>query len=137
MQFQNFKTSLKHVILYCFYILSKITLTTANRSKVLHNFLLLDMSVFNEIVIKNVPVKKSITILCFHARVHLPDGKVLVLGDRNFYVKVLSKLHHNRNFNILVKFNFVLPTSKKIIQFNHEYFKLGKKAMLALPFLIK
>ena len=41
------------------YILNKITLTTENNSTVLHNLFLLDMSIFNALVIKNNPVKKS------------------------------------------------------------------------------
>ena len=44
--------------LYILYILNKITLTTENRSTVLHNLFLLDMCIFNELVIKN-PVKKQ------------------------------------------------------------------------------
>ena len=35
---------------------------TENRSTVLHNFFLLYMSIFNELVIENDPIKKSNTI---------------------------------------------------------------------------
>ena len=35
-------------------------------STVLHNFFLLDMSVFNELVIKNDPVKKTTRFPCFY-----------------------------------------------------------------------
>ena len=49
--------------LYILYILNKITLTTEIRSTVLHNLFLLDVSVFNVLVIKNDPVKKSKVLL--------------------------------------------------------------------------
>ena len=44
------------------YILIKTILTTENGSTVLHNFFLLYMSIFNELVIENDPIKKINTI---------------------------------------------------------------------------
>lgn len=41
------------------YILNKKSLTAENGSTVLHNLFLLNMSVFNELVIKKFPVKKA------------------------------------------------------------------------------
>ena len=93
--------------LHILYILNKITLTTENTSTVLHNLFLLDMSIFNDLVIKNYSVKKATSSFVFMEGVHLPHDKVLVLEDRTF--------HCNRNskFNILSNFNLVLLTSTK------------------------
>ena len=49
--------------MYVLYVLNEITLTTEIRSTVLHNLFLLDVSVFNVLVIKNDPVKKSKVLL--------------------------------------------------------------------------
>ena len=75
----------------------------------------------NELVTKNDPVKnttreiknkKTVSIiLCFKEEFHLLHGQVLVLKNRTFHQKVLSKLYRNYKFNFLVNFNFVLSTS--------------------------
>ena len=72
----NFKTSslplpsLKNV-------LNKITLTTEDSSTVLQNLFLLDTSVFNDLVIKNYPVKKAKTFFVLMEGVQLHHGQVL------------------------------------------------------------
>ena len=76
---------------YILYILNRITLTTENRSTVLHNLFLLDMSVFNDLVIKNDPVKKAKSFFAFMEEVQLHHDQILVLEDRNFHCKVLSR----------------------------------------------
>ena len=73
------------------YILNKITLTTENRSTVLHNLFLLDTSIFNDLVIKNDPVKKAKSFFVFMEGVQLHHEQVLVLEDRAFQYKVLSR----------------------------------------------
>ena len=80
--------------MYILYILNKITLTTQNTSTVLHNLFLLDMSIFNELVNKDDPVKKATSFFFFM------EG-----------VQVLSRLYRNSNFDILANFNLVLLTS--------------------------
>ena len=97
--------------LYILYILNKITLTTENRSTVQHNLFLLDMSIFNDSVIKNDPVKKAKSFFVFMKKGQLHHDQVLVLEDRNFHSKVLSRLSRNSKFDILANFNFVLSTS--------------------------
>ena len=67
----------------------------------LHNLFLLDMSIFNELVIKNDPVKKATSFFDFMKGVQLPHDQVLVLEDRTFHCKVLSRLYPNSKFNIL------------------------------------
>ena len=42
--------------LYILYILNEITLTTENKSTVLHNLFLLDLSILSDLAIKNDPV---------------------------------------------------------------------------------
>ena len=79
----------------------------------LHNLSLPDMSIFNELVIKNDPVKKATSFFIFMEGVQLPHGQVLVLEDRGFYRKVFRKLYRNGKFNILVNFNVVLSFSLK------------------------
>ena len=83
--------------LYILYILNKRTLTTENRSTVLHNLFLLNMPIFNELVIKNDFVEKA--------------KSSMVAEEKTFYCKVLSKLYRNSKFNILANFNLVLSTS--------------------------
>ena len=83
--------------LYILYILNKRTITTENRSTVLHNLFLLNMLIFNELVIKNDFVEKA--------------KSSMVPEEKTFYWKVLSKLYRNSKFNILANFNLVLPTS--------------------------
>ena len=51
--------------LYILYILNKATLKTENGSTVLHNLLLLDMCIFNGLVIKNDSVKKAKSFIAF------------------------------------------------------------------------
>ena len=41
--------------------------------------------------------KKATSVFAFIEGIHLPHGQVLVLEDRAFYYKVLSKLYLNTN----------------------------------------
>ena len=79
----------------------------------LHNLFLLDMSIFNELLIKNDPAKKATSLFAFMEGVQLPHDQVLVLKDRTFHCKVLSRLYSNSKFNILLNFNLVLSTLQK------------------------
>ena len=97
--------------IYILYILNKTTLTTENKSAVLRDLFLLCISTFNELVIKNHPVKKATPFFIFIEEVHLPHDQVFVLEDRTFHRKVLSKLYRNSKFNILGNLIFVLSTS--------------------------
>ena len=97
--------------MYILYILNKITITIDNRSTLLDNLFLLDMSIFNELVIKNHPAKKGASFFVFMEGVQLPHDQVLVLVDRAFHCKVLSRLYHSSMFDILANLNLVLPTS--------------------------
>ena len=54
-----------------FVYIGAITLTTKNRSTVLNNLFLLDMSVFNDLVIKKDPVKKAKSFFVFMKGVQL------------------------------------------------------------------
>ena len=99
--------------MYILYILNKITLTTENRSTVLHNLFLLDMFIFNELVIKIDPVKKTTSFFVFMDSVQLSHDQALVLEDRTFHCIALSRLYRDSKFNILVNFNLVLSTSLK------------------------
>ena len=75
----------------------------------------------NELVTKNDPVKNTtreiknkkthLSYFVFKEEFHLLHGQVLVLKNRTFHQKVLSKLYRNCKFNFLVNFNFVLSTS--------------------------
>ena len=100
--------------LYILHILNKITLTTENRSTVQHNLFLLDMSILNDSVIKNDPIKKAKSFFVFIKRGQLHHDQVLVLEERTFHSKVLSRLYRNSKFNILANFNLVSSTSEKI-----------------------
>ena len=77
----------------------------------LHDLLLSDMSILNELVIKNDPVKKEASFVVFMEGAQLPHDQVLVLEDSTFHCKVLSRLYRNSKFNILANFNPVLSTS--------------------------
>ena len=88
-------------------------LTTENRSSVLYNLFLLDISICNNLVIKNNPVKKVKSFFVFKEGVLLHHDQVLVLEDRNFRCKVLSRLYRNSKFNILENLNLVFSTSYK------------------------
>ena len=115
----------KHLYILC--ILKKITLTTENRSSVLHNLFLLDMSIFNGLVIKNDPAKKVKSYVFFMKGVQLHHNQVLVL---------LGRLYRNSKFSILENFNlFFCQLQKKFRvsqslvkdiqrfgQFSHRYF---------------
>ena len=59
------------------------------------------MSIFNELLIKNDPVKKVTSFFVFMEGVPLPNDQVLVLEDRTFHRKVLSRLYRNSKFNKL------------------------------------
>ena len=81
--------------LYILYILNKITVPTENTFTVLHNLFLLDMSIFNDLVIKVDTVKKAKSFFVFMEGVQLHHDQVLVLEDRNFHCKVLSRLYRD------------------------------------------
>ena len=76
----------------------------------LHDHLLSDMSILNELVIKNDHVKKE-TFFVFMEWAQLPHDQVLGLEDSTFHCKVLNRLYCNSKFNILADFNLVLSTS--------------------------
>ena len=76
--------------MYILYVTKQ--LTESRTRVVLHNLFLLDMSILNELVIKNDPVKKATPFFVFMERVQLTHYQVLVLEDRIFHRKVLSKL---------------------------------------------
>ena len=90
------------------YILNKATLTAENRSTVLHNLFLLDMYIFSKLAIENDHLKKATRFFIFMKWVQLPHGQIMVLEDKSFHHKVLSKLYRNSKFNVLVNFHFVL-----------------------------
>ena len=99
LKYCNFKTSnlppspekWKNVCIFCIAILSKITLPAENRSTVLHNLFLPDMSIFNDLVIKNYPVKKTKSFFDFMEVVQLHHDQVLVLEAWTFHCKFLSR----------------------------------------------
>ena len=98
LKYCNFKTSnipppekRKKKLLYIFYILNKIILTAENMSTVLHNLFLLDMSIFNDLVITNDPVKKAKYFFVLMEEVQLHNEQVLVLEHRTFHCIVLSR----------------------------------------------
>ena len=93
------------------YILNKITLTTENRSTVLRNLFLLDMSILNELAIKNYPAKKPQHSLFLWSGIQPPHDRVLVQEDETFRSKVLRRLYRISKFNILANSNLVLSTS--------------------------
>ena len=76
-----------------------------------NNLFLLDMSIFNESVIKNYHVKKATLLFVFTEGVQLPRDPVLILEDRTFHYKFLRRLYRNSKFNILANFNLVLSNS--------------------------
>ena len=49
------------------------------------------MLIFNELIMKNDPVKKTALFPCFYGGVQLPHDKVLRLEDKTFHRKTLSK----------------------------------------------
>ena len=115
----------------------KTTLTTRKRSTVLHNFFLLDMSMFNELVIKSDPVKKSTPFFHFMEWVQLLQDQVLVLEDKVFHRKVINTLYRNSDFYLLVNINFFYQPHKNFSvsrslekevqrfgQFSHKHFRL-------------
>ena len=61
-----------------------VTLTTENMSTVLHNLFLLDISIFNDLVIKNDPAKKSKIFLCFYGRGSTASQLSLGTRTQNF-----------------------------------------------------
>ena len=70
--------------------MNKTTLTTENRSTLLYNPFLLDMSIFNELVIKNDLVEKATPFFVFMEDVHLSQDQALVPEDRTFHRNVLG-----------------------------------------------
>ena len=85
-QFQNLKTSLKNIkkCLYILEVLIKTTITNKNRSTVPYNLNLLDMDIFNELVIKNDPVKKATLFHCFFGRGSTASLRSLGIRRKNF-----------------------------------------------------
>ena len=61
------------------------------RSTVLHNLFFLDMSIFGNLIIKNDPVKKAKSFFVSMEGVQLHHDQALVLKDRTFHCKVLSR----------------------------------------------
>ena len=92
---------------YISYIFNKITLTTENSSTVLHNLFLLDMSMFNDLVIKNDPVKKQNPSLLLWRGFNCITTKSWYKKTERF----TAKFSVDRKFNILANFNLVLSTS--------------------------
>ena len=115
LKYCNFKTSnppwKMKKRLYILYILNKATLKTKNGSIVLHNLLLLDMFIFNGLVIKNDSVKKSKIFHCFYVGDSTASHQFFVLEETTFHCKVLCRLYCNSKFNILANFNLLLSTS--------------------------
>ena len=64
----------------------------------LHNLFLLDMFIFNELVIQNNPIKKATSFFVFMEGVQLPHDQALVT---TFQSKVFSRHYCNSQFNIL------------------------------------
>ena len=100
--------------MYILYILNNKTLTTENRSTVLHNFFLLDMSIFNELINKSDPVKKASSFFVFMEGIQLSHYQVLALEDIIFHCKFLSRLYRNNKFNILANIK-VMQIEKALI----------------------
>ena len=69
------------------------------------------MSTFNELVIKNDPVKKAASFFAFMEGVQLSHDQVLVLEYRTFHCKVFNRVYPKSTFNILANFNLALSTS--------------------------
>ena len=61
------------------------------RSTVLHNLFFLDMSIFSDLIINNDPVKKAKSFFVSMEGVQLHHDQALVLKDRTFHCKVLSR----------------------------------------------
>ena len=90
------------------------------------------MSIFNELVIKNDPVKKATPFFVFMEGVQLTHYQVLVLEDRTFHRKVLSRPYRSSKFNYLANFylhkNFRVGRSlvkdvQRFGKFSLRYFK--------------
>ena len=111
--------------LYFVYILNKITITIDNRSTLLHNLFLLDMSIFNELVIKSDPVKKRASFFVFMEGVQLPHDQVLVLVNRAFHCKVLTRLYHSSIFDILANLIFANFIKKTLFCQLHKNFRVS------------
>ena len=88
-----------------FVCIKQTTRTRTNRSTVLHNLFLLDMSRLNELVIKN---DSATPLFVFMEGVQLSRDQVLLLDDTTSHPKVLNKFYHNNKFNIVVNIKFVL-----------------------------
>ena len=61
------------------------------KSTVLHNLFFLDMSIFSDLIIKNDPVKKAKSFFVSMEGVQMHHDQALVLKDRTFHCKVLSR----------------------------------------------
>ena len=67
---------------------------------------------FNELVLKNFPIKKIRPFFLFMEEVHLPQGQVSLQEGKTFHYKVLSKLSRNSELKFLVNFNLILSALK-------------------------
>ena len=68
--------------MHILYILNKTTITTENRSTVLHNLFLLDMPIFNKFATNNDPVEKATSFSAFMEGMQHPHDQLLVLEDK-------------------------------------------------------
>ena len=79
---------------YIWYIFVYIEEINSNNRKQDHSAalsLLLDMSIFNDFVIKNDPVENAKSFFDFMEGVQLHHDQILVLEDKTFHCKVLSR----------------------------------------------
>ena len=70
------------------------------------------MPMFNELVIKKVPIEKLRPFFVFKEDIHLSQSQVSLQEGKTFYYKVLSKLYHNSELNFLLSFNLILSALK-------------------------
>ena len=68
---------------------------------------------FNELIIKIVPIKKTMTIFVYMEEVHLPQSQVSLCEGKTFHYKIHIKLYHNSELNFLVNFNLNLSAFKR------------------------
>ena len=68
---------------------------------------------FNVLVIRNSPIKKTRLVFVFMEQVHLPQCQILLPEGKGFHYKVLSKLYRNSELNFLVNFDLILSALKR------------------------
>ena len=68
---------------------------------------------FNELLIKNTPFKKTKQIFGFMEEFHVPQSQVSLGEGKMFHFKVLRKLYRNSELNFLVTFNLILSAWKR------------------------